>query len=296
MEITLYDIGKDYLLPLVLGGIGAGIAWKIFVSETRRDRKREIKNKKEEQEDKVFYFASLLENSLAISREQNNHIKLFIEGSKKDPTNINQIPWVPLNDIKRISKQINVEEYLLSYISVFKSDRKELVNEFKNIIALVDYLDSQFDQIPRRLKFSSDFILEKQHDFQRTFKEAYKITGDLMFYYNNHNLVLAAKLSKIIGDMNASTEGKETDMKLFIDNFLVPIQDFCSDMLTTSKENTFEIQKLLHLTREGQTIYKQIMVQVDGTIATLVRDHEKIDGVLKTLVKLSERILRLYLK
>ena len=78
--------------------------------------------------------------------------------------------FIPLNDLKRASNTLNLEDYLLAYVDKYSSDRKKSIKEFKEIIASIDYLLEIFAQIPQQLQKAQTYDFEKKLKFKVYFK------------------------------------------------------------------------------------------------------------------------------
>jgi len=286
----LYNVFKDFILPIVLAIAAAITAYYIFVIETKRDTIKEGLRKQNEQNDKLFYFSTLVKSVIKSSINQKEHLDDLINKIEKDDLTFHLLTMVPQLDFKRISTELNLEEYLLAYTAHFDSNRKESVKEFKEIIDSVDFLYSIFESYPNQLKLSHKIDLENKTKFQSLFKAAYDKTAILSIILNRTDLKKFNELQIIISNFIKNNNDKQ-NIKVFMDFFVLPINDFCIDNIDPKKFIINEIQDLAVLTRDCKQVFNDIKANNQTIKDNFASDYIAISNEIKELNKISEKLL-----
>ncbi|WP_316758585.1 hypothetical protein [Pedobacter aquatilis] len=147
-----YEIGKDFILPIVIAGAAAYMVYWGFVKETKRDKKKELDAEKQRQQDKLYYFSNCVKSIHAISRDQNSAYLKFAETKAENAGAIQQITFLSLNELRRLTFDLPLEEYMLAYANNYGTNRKEAIREFNQIIIRIDMLYDAFTNIKKALQ------------------------------------------------------------------------------------------------------------------------------------------------
>ncbi|MGZ4072715.1 MAG: hypothetical protein ACXVDZ_04335 [Bacteroidia bacterium] len=289
----LWDLGKDYVLPIILASGAAYMAYYIFVKETKRDKTKEDERKKQDQIDKLFFFSTLVGNAIDSAVQQKDNIKEHIRNVKKDDVNFHIITWISVNDIRRITQELNLEEYLLAYTNYYDGDRKATVKEFMNIISGIDYLQEVFEQIPNSLELAQKYDDERKTTIASLFAKSYNLLGDLFIYLQQNSPSEYAILNEIMKKFHENKPDDLSKVEFYNEYFFIPINDFCVKNLKPEEQILEQFKELAILTRDCKQTFNQIKFENNRINAELFDDFKTICKTIKDLNEYSKRILEI---
>lgn len=262
----LWDLLKDFMLPIVLA-IGAGFfAYDIFVRETKRDKLKEEAQRNNEKNDKLFYITALLQNIIHLSLLQKDYIKNHIRKINNNEVDFHIMHWTTLNDFDRITDKLDLEEYLLAYTNHFNRNTKVSVKEFKNIIISVDYLQGVFMMMQGQLKESMKFDYERKIRFQTVNAAIQTTSQKLALILLEKDQEEYLKLTKIKFDFNQKSKenkivGINYDLVFQVNNYFIPLDKFCLDYARSGKPMIQEVIDLGNSANEAINLLEYIKSQ-----------------------------------
>lgn len=283
----LYDFGKDYIIP----ALGAYLVYYIFIKETNRDKSKILQQKKEEQNDKLFFFATITKSGISLSERQKNFLKNHIRAMKSDHITFNFLKIVPLVDLKRISEKLNLEEYLLAYTDVYNDKRDESIKEFQNIISSFDFLYNAFTMI------QTELINVQKHDYERKleFKECYKkcnyLLGKVLLYFERIGGEEYRRISEAYKHFVDNHPADNYDIQYYHDFFFIPLHDFIVDYLNNVRAFNQDFHDFEVYLKEGILVLKHIKAENEQTRMLLTKDFKEIARTIISLKKISKRMI-----
>lgn len=286
-----WDLFKDFVLPILIAGLAAYIAYFIFVKETKRDKEKEERKKIEERSDKLLFFSTIIESCLTISIQQKNNIKDYIKLIRQNDVDFHFMTFVPLNDLERVSNVLNLETYLLAYVNKYSKNRKTSIKEFKEIMASIDFLLAVYKNISEQLKRVQMYDYERKTKLQNLFRNAYNLIGRLiMIFQQNHPDVFNSFID-IYENFVKNHPGNNYDVNFFYNYFFVPFNDFCAEYFAAGHQPIQELFDLALFTREGKQLYANIKSESQTLKGQLVRDFKLIYGAVLDLRSNSKKLL-----
>ena len=294
----LWDFFKDFFLPILLALFAGGMAYFIFIEETRRDKRKEKVRKDEERSDKLLFFSALIGKVLKTATSQKEYIREHIEEIKKNDVDFLLMTFLPLYDLKRVTEALNLEEYLLAYVNYYSIDRKKSVKEFEEIISSIDFLFLIYNGVSAQLEKAQKFDHERKLKFQKLFENAHQLVGSLMLSLRN-DASLQTELITRFKDFSDNSKGKNDDLPFAYEYFMVPFNTFCLEYINTiesriskGEEVNQDILNLATITRNGKQLYGEIKWQNQLLKNDLSQDLIKINLALDDLEKASKNIIR----
>jgi hypothetical protein len=286
-----WDFCKDFCMPLLLGASAAYMAYYIFIRETKRDKANEQVRKQQDQNDKLTFFSVLFDSALKASIQQKNNIKEQIRNIKKNDVDFHLMTQIPLYDLKRISEELNLEDYLLSYTNHYKNDRVASVKEFKNMVAAIDYLYDVFKQIMDQLQRAQMYDHQRKTRYQELFASAYNILGKLMIAFSRHDPQSHAQCTQLLTVFANNHPGNNFDIIFYQNFFFIPFNNFCTNYLEQGGRVTQDILDLAVFTRDGLQTFDEIKSQNNNIKNDLIGDFKNIYRTLMELRKQSKKLI-----
>ncbi len=292
---VIWDAFKDFVLPICLGFAAWFVARRIFIKETRRDKRKERKQKIRERNDKLFYFSALIENVILAAEQQKDNIKEHIRDIREDNVKFHLMKWITLKDFHRLSEMLNLEVYLLAYTNRFRKDRKSSVKEFNVIIGSVDYLYETFKMIPNQLKASQEFDYQRKIKLQNINSNIFYLSQQiaLMLYapYPQEYTKLTSIRQSFIDLLEAQNDDDiKYDLEFHIENFFVPLDNFCREYIESGKQIFPEIINLGNLVNEGIELLEYIQKENKRLMNDLFEDFKKICKSISQVRRFSKRL------
>lgn len=281
-----YDFLKDYILPLILGFIAACVAYYIFVAETKRDRKKEIDLKAQEQNDKLIFFSTSVESALKTAIQQEGYLKEYLRLIRQDDVNFHHIKYVPLNNFQRIVEVLDLETYLLAYVNKYNTNRTASVKEYKNILANIDYLYHNFKQLFGQIERAQQHDYERKLEYKNTF---YKIFNSLAAIYSElqQDQINFERFRDIIDAFTNNHQNDNYNITFYFEHFFTPINDFFLDYFGANNPRTEALTAAAVASRDGKQLYQHIKVENQQLRNELSQDFKGIYRSILDLKRLS---------
>lgn len=283
----IYELGKDYLLPICIAILAAWIVYFVFLRETKRDKQNEEIKKKNESEDKLLYLSALIDNIIKFSFIQNKFLKEYINKINADDTIFYPLAIVPYNDVTRVSIELNLEEYLLAYTNHYNIDRKASVKEFKLMITSIDILHKHLEQLTETIRTALDHNTKAKSKLEILFKESHSLAGNLMETLRISHIIHYAELEKIYSNFQSNFKDPN-DLNYFYNAFFVPVNNFCVDRLHIGMK---EIKDLAIATRDSKGLFLQIKSQNQNLKEVILDDQKQISETATELKNIAKKIL-----
>lgn len=154
------------LLNTIIGvALGSIVTLLALLWSLSYDKKKEERKAKEFQLQKIKYLQSLLIKIEKDLKLQIDSYKKFSDSINTSPIDLPLLTEYPLNELKQIVHQLNQEDYYHSYLGVF-GDRQEHINEFRNIISLLNFFDSTIFLNKSSIEKSVEYNFQRQMKFR----------------------------------------------------------------------------------------------------------------------------------
>lgn len=212
----LWDLFKDFVLPISLALFAAGMAYFIFITETKEDKKKEGNKIRQERSDKLMFFSTMVFRSLKTAQDQKDNLKDYIRKIKANDIEFHLMSFVPLNDLKRITEELNLEEYLLAYANYYNKNRKDSIKEFMRIIECIGYLYAVFNEMLKQLEKGQMYDYERKKQFQNLFEKGYNMIGSLLMASKTTDPKLCSNIEIILSDFSANHSGSNYDITFLV--------------------------------------------------------------------------------
>lgn len=287
-----WDLSKDFVLPILLAGFAGYMVYFVFVKETKRDKEKEQKKKDEEQFDKLRYFSALVESALRASVEQKDNLEKHILAMGQNNLDFQLMSYVPLYDFKRISEELNLEEYLLAYTNHYDKDRAASIKEFKNIIASIDYLYDVFISIKSQLEKSQANDYERKKTFQQLYQQSYDLIGGLMLYFGGNDKQSFNEVTLLLQNLQQNNRGNNDDLNYHYKFFIEPFNNFCIQYSMSGRQLLPQILQLAAYTRDGKQVFFDIQKHNDDLKNDLNEDFKAVCQCLNEFQATSQQMLK----
>ncbi|SDJ48115.1 hypothetical protein SAMN04487898_10345 [Pedobacter sp. ok626] len=286
---SAYELAKDIILPLTLAALAAFVAWWIFIIETKRDKKKEIKLERQQERDKLSYFSIMIRTIIDDVEYQNNALKEFSDQISIDPLQIPMMTYLSLNNLRRITFDLDLEKYLLAYVSYFDRDRQQAVREFNTMSGSLDVLFEIFKSLPEQLEKSHGYDHSRKEKFQEIQTTAHNLLGPLTIRLQTTAPAVANELGAI-GLKFFSAAASPYDLKLYYDLFFVPFNKFATKYVGRGMAEDALIAELATLTRDGKQVYLQIIQENKAIAQNFLDQVNTITDAIADLKEASSRL------
>ena len=252
-----WNVAKDFILPILIACFAGYMVYWAFVRETRRDNSNEQTRKNQEREDKLFYFSALIKSCTDIAIKQKGFIEELIKKIDKNKVNLNPLSKVVWDDLKRVSQNLTLEEYLLAYVEYYEGDRKISVKEFKTIVGSIDLFYEIFTElrnvIERILKVTYTEKLEIQNIQNNCFLLLDKF-NIYLFVNERDQYHEIQQIMKPFEEKNSKEDAKH-DLEYFYADFFIPLAQFTHKYIGRLTSNFSQIFELHHYARRGKELF-----------------------------------------
>lgn len=269
--------------PQIIGAfMGAGSALLVFYLGMWRTRRKESKKEKKEHKEKIHYLSSLLNSTIDLSRKQFTGLKAFCQKIDDDPINIPLIPIHPIQDIERLSKTFDNEQYYHAFLDEF-GDETEVVKLYRGLANNIDFLLKQFEQMYDMQHKKQLFDVERK----RKYGGLLEVIKDEVLRLGEHYQSTNKPFSDFVLDTFKNhydnlTDEKRTELKYFEESLVVPLKKgFLNEHKNLPQANYF-VQQLKRLS----SIYDEIPMQNKAH----ANDYRELfENVEKAINKLEEK-------
>lgn len=288
-RIFSYDVCKDFILPIIIAGVAAYMVYWAFVKETKRDKKKELEAEKQRQQDKLYYFSNCVKSIHAISRDQNEANLLFAEAQAKNPREIQQISFLSLNELRRMTSDLPLEEYMLAYANHFGANRKETIREFNQIIIRIDMLNDAFRNTKQHYKMTQKLEQASKLKFMAHFHSAHTQVAMLSNNFRRSSPTLVHEINQIAKAFQS--EGLNRNIEFCYHRFFIPFNHFAVNYLMVGLTETPQLQQLAIETKDGMATYEQLVRENRGLAHDFKKKYESLKPAIEDLEKYAKRLL-----
>jgi|GEM_PF-1936505 len=285
----LYDFSKDFILPILLAILAAYAAYYIFIKEGKRDKIKEGQIQIQEESDKLNYLSVMVQDIISTSEQQGEHILAFVEELKTNPLDIPLLTFLSINNLRRITVDLNLEKYLLSYVSHFAEDRPKAIKEFNEVIASIDMLHEIFKSIPEQLIKAVNYDYERRIRIQEIHSKAHNLLGPLTIKLNATDMKVADELGTI-GNKYMAGFTSSYDLRYFYNEFFIPFNAFATQYIGKGRPEDIELQELAILTRDGKQNFLHAISENETFRDQFFEDYERVKDAIESLKKSSARL------
>lgn len=287
-----WNILKDFILPILIAGFAGYMVYWVFVKETRRDISNEQARKDQERKDKLFYFSALVKSCTDIAIKQKEFIEGLVKEIDNDKINLKPLKKVVWDDLKRVSQNLNLENYLLAYVEYYKGDRKTSVKEFKAIVGSIDLFYEIFTElgnvIERILKVTYSEKLEIQNFQNNCFLLLDKF-NIYLFVNEKDQYHELRKVMKPFEEKNSKEDAKH-DFEHFYNDFFIPLFEFTHKYMARLTSNFSQIFELNHHARRGKELFETLESEALETKRITETDVAKIQEYIERIQTNSVRL------
>ena len=270
-----------------IGGlVGVGSSLWLYYRSLKSDKAKEKEKKLENQEDKLKYFAALIESVIDTGETQVNNIKEYIEKITVDNVNFNLLSQVAIYDLKRVVESDNLEDFLIAYTEHF-SGNKSAVKNFKEILSTTDYLYEQFNQLPLWLKNCQDFDYKKKERLKKVFDECHATLIHLVNQYIENNVPEAEAMQEIYKQYR-ETSISNLDLKHRYEFFFIPYINLGNEFTKYNGPVFINYLNFLNMLREGASIFEHMQYENDRLCQELKELVEDVEIQISELTKPSK--------
>jgi hypothetical protein len=284
-----YDVWKDFVLPIIIAGVAAYMAYWVFIKETKRDKKKEIETEKQRQQDKLYYFSNSVKSIHAISRDQNEANLVFAKSQAENPSQVQQIAYLSLNEFRRICSDLPLEEFMLAYANYYGSNRKEAIREFNQIIIRIDVLYEAFKNTKEHYRMTQDLEQHAKLTLMEHFRMAHTLATMLSDNFKKSAPDLAYEINQIARAFQS--EQASRNVEFCYHHFFIPFNNFAVKYLSAGLPETSLLQQLAIQTRDGKSVYEQMVRENKGLSEDFKKKYDSLKPVIEDLKKHTKQLL-----
>ena len=272
---------SDFFINVIGALIGTLTAVAIFYFTIVHDRNKERKKEKKQIDNKLHYFASIVNSISEVTERQSGHIRIFIEAQRADTLNIPLLTMLPTNDLKRFSEMQNHEDYYHAYLTQF-GYTTNVVESYRKYYSIIDYLKAAMEQVQDVLNKSMQFDYERKLQYRNIVEKAMDTVVDIFNKAQQANSVegFAEFLNNILLRLYEN-DFNHSDLNEFQERFVDPIK---IGIIQNYRSIDIAMQLAAEM-KKATYIYSQIKISNEKIAA----DFEQIHGTYSTTcVRLQE--------
>jgi len=286
----LYDLFKDFILPIGLALLASYMVFWIFVKETNRDKQKEKSVEFQQQKDNLQFFSNIVNSVIKTSEQQNSYILEFVDLYVTDQVTFHLLTFIPLNDMRRVTEDLDLEKYLLAYVNFFAEDRRASINEFNEIIITIDFLHAILKAMLLQLQKAQDFDAERKANLQSQYEAAHSLTAKLLLKFRESDEEIFDEMVRLGDDLQSAYPGNNYDLDYYYSKFFVPFNDFAVSYIQSSKQVDLDVNELAMTTRNGKQYYLQIKSENESLAEDLKGQHASIKKAIEELKSHTARL------
>ena len=285
---SLYDVMKDFVLPVVVALVAAWIAYYVFYRGSQLEKQKTELQRRQTINDKLSYFTALLRSIYKTADQQKEFLMEWINLAKADDVNFPIMTFLTLQDLNRLIG-LDPEAYLLAFAEHFAGDRPTAIKNFQKILNICDFLHDVFQSLKDQLKNGQEFDFERKTKYQELFYNAYNSTGQFMLELEA-NPSWRDRLNGLMQDFDKN-HSSNYDISFYDQYYFVPVNAFCVDYLSASLPLTPTFHIVATATRDGKQAFDHIKAQNQQLLSDFTEEYEKIDLWVKELEQAMQPLL-----
>ncbi|KQM77973.1 hypothetical protein ASE74_16415 [Pedobacter sp. Leaf216] len=284
-----YDVWKDFVLPITLAGLAAYMVYWGFIKETQRDKKKELEAEEQRQRDKLYYFSNSVKSIHAISRDQNEANSVFAESQAKNPIEVQQITYLSLNELRRMTSDLPLEEFMLAYANYYGSDRKNAVREFNQIIIRIDMLYEAFKNTKLHYEMTQDLEQNAKSKLMQHFGLVHTLVAIISDSFRKSAPPLAYEIDQIARAFQS--EQANPSVEFCYHHFFIPFNKFAVKYISTGLPEKALLQELAIQTRDAKAVFEQMIRENRRLSEDFKNKYNSVKPVIEDLEKHAKRLL-----
>lgn len=277
----------DLLNTIIGAGIGSGVTVWALYRTFRQDKRNDETKRIQFQKEKIKYLQSLVRSILKNLKLQIGYYKTFADKIKENPFDLPLLQQVTLNELERVVHQLNQEDYYHSYLGEF-GDKQEIVDEFRNIISMLNYFDGNINMNKGSLQKSFDFDYERKVKLKDLVEKSMDDTAG--FLINNEILDMQHDFWNFLNQTMIDFHEKkveQSDLKFYHDNFVEVIKKGLLDFAKTIPQAHYLIVQMKNAT----FIYSDIQLQNLNVADDFEKTHNEMNEFYNKFEPLTKRLM-----
>lgn len=219
-EINWNFFDGDFFKDLISALIGTGTALFIFYLTLKSDRKKALKEEKEQNKKRLDYLTNLVTATKNQIESSISNLKENILEFEKDNLEFHLLVRNPNSSLERLEEILRNENYFLAYI---KNYGKKNLKKFNNISLQTDFFIEQERQIWEMKKSSQQFDYERKQNYADTVNNLMNRTAQLL-KMDLLDKKYKDEINKIFQDFYTNI-GDRNDLNFYYDRFVRPIME-----------------------------------------------------------------------
>lgn len=200
-RINTSEKGNSFFRDAGVEAVGAilGILGTLlfFLWGLNSDKRRKIKEEKTFKKERVTFGGNLIEGILDLGTKQNNDLDTYVTSSKQNPFFINPLPFYPSDDIDRIGKLFENQDFFHSFLNEI-GNNSENQKQYKNIVNAIDFLKSQYQQLFEVHGKAMQFDFDRKKRYKEVVEIVLNKTGEFCLLKASTHPALANTFDTII--------------------------------------------------------------------------------------------------
>ena len=248
---------------------------------SRIDRAQEAK-------DLLIYFKGLVANVIQIAKNQTSNIEAYCLSIQEYDLQPAILRFLPMYNLKKIAEGDSMDRILIAYIRAFPGPADAI--DFSNLISKVEYLYSQFLQLPEELNRTMIYDHERKMQLKRIFQNAYALLREYTLQAEMMDPTnLFDKIQHVVDQFNKHSV-ENYDIAFFNQYFFVPLNDILHAELVDGDPLPV-IVSLSHLTREGASLFLEIKSQNQGSRRNMLEIIPSLQTAISQLETHASKVL-----
>lgn len=275
-EIDWNFFDGDFFKDLISALIGTGTALFIFYLTLRSDRKKALKEEKDQNNKRLDHLSNLVTATKNQIESSISNLKENISKFENDNLEFHLLVRNPNSSLERLEEILRNENYFLAYI---KNYGKKNLKRFNNISLQTDFFIEQERQIWEMKKSSQQFDYERKQNFAGTVNNLMNRTAQLL-EIDLLDKKYKIEINRIFQDFYDNI-GDRNDLNFYYDRFVRPIME------NVLKHNLSEpyILELISEFKGVSNLFTEIKLQNDqhnmNQKAILERYEESLNYFIK---------------
>lgn len=219
-EIGWNFFDGDFFKDLISALIGTGTALFIFYLTLRSDRKKALKEEKDQNNKRLDHLSNLVTATKNQIESSISNLKENISKFENDNLEFHLLVRNPNSSLERLEEILRNENYFLAYI---KNYGKKNLKRFNNISLQTDFFIEQERQIWEMKKSSQQFDYERKQNFADTVNNLMNRTAQLL-EIDLLDKKYKIEINRIFQDFYDNI-GDRNDLNFYYDRFVRPIME-----------------------------------------------------------------------
>lgn len=274
----------DFFTQILASLIGVFGALVIFKMQGKKEARSIENNKIRFENDKLIYLNQLIRNSTRYSSSLINGLKGQIDGLKGNPTEIGAIRSGVENDLVRVVRIINQEDYFHAYKN--RTSNNDIIHAFSSLDIINKIRENNFAVFE---KYQFDFHYKRTETFiASTMKLSNMIDESMLSSFDDLEKIkefkILIKFNRIMKDIK---EKNPSDINILYSRFILPFYSIFPEMFDTITRS----EELFDLVKNSLKNYNIIVKTNQDFIENVKYDLKIIEEQHTILVSNSNRLI-----